>query len=297
MIVITTPTGAIGHQVLTNVLAGDQPVRVIVRDPTRLPASVRDRVEVVKGSHGDPHVVAEAFDGADTLFWLLPTDNHAASVDDAYVGFTRPAAEAIRNQGVRHVVDVTALGRTTAYAGQAGHVTASLAMDDLIASTGVAFRALACPSFMDNMLRQAAVIKRQGAFFDMLAPDHAAPAIATRDIAAVAGRLLLDSTWTGQEEVQLLGPEDLSPSEMAAVMSDVLGTPVRYQQITGQARKDQLTGYGMADAMAQGLVDMLTAKDNGLDAGIARTPQHTADTPTTFRQWCEDALKPAVQAA
>jgi uncharacterized protein YbjT (DUF2867 family) len=44
MIVITAPTGNIGHQVLANVLAGDEPVRVIVRDPAKLPAGVRDRV-------------------------------------------------------------------------------------------------------------------------------------------------------------------------------------------------------------------------------------------------------------
>lgn len=37
-------------------------------------------------------------------------------------------------------------------------------MDDLIAGTGVAFRALALPSFMDNLLRQVRVIKEQGMF-------------------------------------------------------------------------------------------------------------------------------------
>lgn len=42
---------------------------------------------------------------------------------------------------------------------------------------------------------------------------------------------------------------------------------------------------------------MMAAKENGLDDAIARTPQHALDTPTTFRQWCEDVLKPAVQAA
>jgi hypothetical protein len=42
---------------------------------------------------------------------------------------------------------------------------------------------------------------------------------------------------------------------------------------------------------------MLIAKDNGLDNGIARTPRNAIDTPTTFRQWCEYALRPAVQAA
>ena len=36
MIIVTTPTGAIGHQVLENVLRGEEPIRVIARDPARL---------------------------------------------------------------------------------------------------------------------------------------------------------------------------------------------------------------------------------------------------------------------
>jgi uncharacterized protein YbjT (DUF2867 family) len=297
MIVITAPTGNIGHQVLDKVLAGDQPVRVIVRDPAKLSTDVRDRVEVVQGSHGDPQVVIRAFDGADAVFWLLPTDRRAASADEAYAGFTRPAAEAMRGQGVKRVVDVSALGRNTPYAGRAGHVTASLAMDDLIAGTGVAFRALAAPTFMDNVLRQVRVIKEQGTFFDAISPDLRLPTVATRDIAAVAARLLLDTTWTGREEVPVLGPEDLSGNDMAAVISEVLGTPVKYQQIPGHALKDRLTGSGASEGMAQAMLDMAIAKESGLDKGIARTPQHAIDTPTTFRQWCEDTLKPAVQAA
>ncbi|MFC6880428.1 MULTISPECIES: NAD(P)H-binding protein [Actinomadura] len=297
MIVITAPTGNIGRRVLDHVLAGDRPVRVVVRDPARLPAGVRERAEVVQGSHGDPEVAARAFDGADALFWLLPTDHHAASVDEAYVGFSRPAVEAIRDRGVKRVVDVSALGRGTAHADRAGYVTGSLAMDDLIAGTGAAFRALAAGSFMDNLLRQARLIKEQGAFTGTLAPGLALPAVAARDIAAVAARLLLDTSWSGQEEVPLLGPEDLSGADMAAVVSDVLGTPVEYRRIPGEALVDQLTGSGASGAMAQGMLDMMIAKDGGLDHGIARTPRHAIDTPTTFRQWCEDTLKPAVAAA
>jgi uncharacterized protein YbjT (DUF2867 family) len=72
MIVITTPTGLIGHQVLGNVLGSGEPVRVIARDPSRLPAQARERVEVVAGSHGDIGVVDRAFAGADAVFWLVP---------------------------------------------------------------------------------------------------------------------------------------------------------------------------------------------------------------------------------
>jgi hypothetical protein len=95
----------------------------------------------------------------------------------------------------------------------------------------------------------------------------------------------------------VLGPEDLANNDLAAVMSEVLGTPVRYQQIPAQALKDRAISLGRSEVMAQSLVDMVIAKDNGLDNGVIRTPQNAIDTPTTFRQWCEDTLKPAVQAA
>jgi hypothetical protein len=79
--------------------------------------------------------------------------------------------------------------------------------------------------------------------------------------------------------------------------TEVLGTPVRYQQTPRQAFKDQLTGSGLSEAMAEAMLEMMIAKDDGLDDGVVRTPQHAIDTPTTFRQWCEDTLRPAIQAA
>ena len=113
MIVVTAPTGLIGHQVLHNLLASSEPIRVIARDPSRLPAHTRERVEVVQGSHGDLDVVTRAFAGADSVFWLVPPDPQAESVESAYVDFTRPACDAFKSQGVKRVVGVSALGRGT----------------------------------------------------------------------------------------------------------------------------------------------------------------------------------------
>jgi uncharacterized protein YbjT (DUF2867 family) len=294
MIVITTPTGQIGHQVLNNLLGSDEPIRVIVRDPSRLSPHVRERVEVVQGSHGDLDVVTRAFAGADSVFWLVPPDPHAESVEAAYVGFSRPACDAFKTQRVKRVVGVSAFGRGAAVSGKAGYVTASLAMDDLIASTGVSYRALTMPPFMDNLLRQVESIKNQGMFFDMVSGDLKQPTCATRDIATVAARLLLDHTWSGVESRPVLGPEDLSYNDMAQIMSEVLGRPVRFQQIAGSALKATLTGFGMSDAMAQGMVDMMAAYDQGLATAEPRTPEST--TPTSFRQWCEEVLGPAILA-
>ena len=116
-------------------------------------------------------------------------------------------------------------------------------------------------------------------------------ACATQDIAAVAARLLLDSSWSGQEDVAVLGPEDLSCNDMAQIMSEMLGKPIRFQQISFEAYKARFIEVGMSEAMAQGMTDMAIAKNIGLDNAEPRTPENT--TPTSFRQWCAEVLKPA----
>jgi len=291
-ILLTAPTSAIGQQVLGHLLDRQASVRVIARDPARIAPDVRQRVDVVEGSHGDADVVDKALDGIDTVFWLCPPDPAAPSVRAAYVDFSRPACQAIAKRGIRRVVGVSALGRGTPMAAHAGHVTASLEMDDLIAATGADFRALTMPSFMENIARQAAAIRDSGAFFLPMDGDRTLPAIASGDIATVAAGLLLDHTWDGQAEVPLLGPQDLSFNDMAGIMSEVLGKPVQYRRITFDAYRAGFIQRGMSSAMAQGMTDMARAKNEGLDNAVTRTSANS--TPTSFQRWCEAVLRPLV---
>ena len=292
MIVVTAPTGHIGSQILANLLPEDEAVRVVVRDPEKLPAPVRDRAEIVVGSHRDRDVVARAFAGADTVFWLMPADPTAPTPYDSYVGASLPAANAVVRHGVERVVSISALGREVQR--YAGYVSASLAMDDLFRSTGAHFRALTMPSFMDNLLWQVDSIKKDGVISGTQPGDLKAPAAATRDIAAVATRLLLDHTWTGQDSLGVLGPEDLSANDMAAILTEVLGTPVRYARGSREEDKQNFLRYGYSDGMARGMIDMDIAKEHGLDNALARTAENT--TPTSFRQWAAEVLKPVVDA-
>ena len=290
MIVVTTPTGNIGHHVVQHLLDAGEALRLVARDPGKLPKAVRYRVEVVEGSHGDAAVVTRAFDGAEAVFWVAPP-NPSDTLDDTYVNFARPAAEAIRRHGVAHVVAVTALGRGTEWQDRAGLVTASIGMVDLLNKTGAAVRGLAMPGFVENALQQVAAI-RQGQMFGPLDPDKKVPHTATRDMGASAARLLRDRAWTGQEDVPLLGPEDLSFNDIAAIVSVVLGRDVHYRQVPFAGFKAQLMERGMSDAFAQGYVDMMRAKNEGMDN---RAPRTSADTgPTTFRQWADVELKRAV---
>ncbi|MFJ5809795.1 NAD(P)H-binding protein [Streptomyces sp. NPDC093093] len=295
MIVITAPTGNIGRSLLSLLLesapAAGEDLRVIVRDPARLPDAVRGRVEVITGSHGDAEVVDRAFEDADAVFWLVPPDS-SLTPQDAYSRFSGPAVKALAAHGVGHVVGVSALGRGTPLADRAGLVTASLVMDDLIADSGVAYRSLANPSFFENLLEESDSIRDKGVFVDIVDGDRKAPLVACADIAAVAAGLLLDRSWTGTDSVPVLGPQDLSPNELARIMTEQLGRPVRYERQPLDELYTTLVGYGLNEAFVQGIVDMKRAKDQGLDAGVARTPD--TSSPTHFEEWCTGVLKPAV---
>jgi uncharacterized protein YbjT (DUF2867 family) len=290
MIVVTTPTGQIGRHVIQDLVDAGETVRVIVRDPAKLESAVRDRVDVVEGSHRDPATIDRALDGADALFWLVPP-TPVATMEGTYSGFTRPAAEAITRRGTAHVVVVTALGRGTEWEDRAGLVTASIRMVDLLNGTGAAVRGLAMPGFMENALQQLDRL-RQGRMLGPIDPDRKLPHTATRDMGIAAARLLTDRSWAGQEDVAVLGPEDLSFNDIAAILSEVLGREVRYQQVPFDAFKAQFLERGMPEDFAQGYVDMMRAKNEGMDNAVPRTPANTG--PTSFRQWAEKVLKPAV---
>ncbi|MEV7043675.1 NAD(P)H-binding protein [Amycolatopsis sp. NPDC051061] len=289
MIVITAPTGQIGRKLVAALLQGAEPVRLIVRDPGKLPAEVRERAEIIVGSHRDREVLDRALDGADALFWLMPAAATASSPYEAYVTASIPGADAVVRHAVPRVVIISSLGRGSQI--YAGHVSASHAMEDLFRSTGAHVRALALPTFMDNVLRQVDTI-RNGAVSGTLPADFTMPWIATKDIAALAAEYLLDHTWTGPDSVEVLGGEDLSYHDVAETLTNVLGTPIRYQLGDRAAVKQFLVGRGVSEAIAQSMMDMDLAGERGITNATPRTTGNT--TPTTFREFAEDTVKPAV---
>lgn len=289
MILITTPTGRIGRQVLSRLLEREEPVRVIVRDPARLDAGIRRRVQVVVGSHDDPAVLDESMRGVDGLFWLVPPDVRAASAPAHYLGFARPAAEAIRRHGVRHVVAVSSAGH--GWPERAGLLSAAFAMDAELSRTGVAYRALSPPFFMENLLGQVGAIREDGIFALPNTADRPLATVATRDIADIAAALLADRSWSGQENLPVFGPDRLTPNDMAGVVSGVLDRTVRFRQLTLADVASALAGRGASAGVVRDVTEMIAAGN----AGLYDADQEAARLGSTdFRTWCRDVLRPAV---
>lgn len=291
MIVITAPTAQIGRQLINNLLDSGEQLRVVARRPDRLPEPVRRRTEVIEGSHGDREVADRAFAGADAVFWLYPSDPTAADARQHLIDFTRAGCEAITRHQVPRVVTVSALGRGVIE--NAGLVSMAWQMDDLIAATGTHLRALTLPTFTDNLLRQVASIRDHGVFFQPVSADRRMPMVATRDIAAAAADLLLHRTWTGNGTRAVLGPQVLSFDQVAEILSEELGRPVRCEFVSTDTQRAQLAAAGYSASMIDMMTEMMVAKEKGLDDAEPRTLESIS--PTTVRTWCQEVLKPAVE--
>ncbi|MDE3156217.1 MAG: NAD(P)H-binding protein [Acidobacteriota bacterium] len=289
--VVTTPTGQIGRRVLAGLLERGEAVRVIARDPLRLDAGVRDRVQIVQGSHNNPAVLDEALRGADGLFWLVPPDATATTTEAHYLRFARPAAAAIRRQRVARVVGVSSAGH--GWPARAGILSAAFAMDAEIERSGAAYRALSMPFFMENLLRQREAIRDQGIFMLANTGERPLATVAIRDIAATAVALLADPSWGGQQHLPVFGPDRLSPFQMAEVISEEVGRPVAFRQVSVEDVASALAQRGASEGTVRDLAEATVAANAGIyDADrAAATP-----APTDFRTWCRAVLRPALLA-
>lgn len=290
LIVVTTPTGNIGHQVVRELLNMGKSVRIVSRQPHTLLDEIRDRVEVIQGSMDDSKVLIQALDGADVMFWCVPQSHTQENVLDYYMQFTQAVAIAIRQTQIPRVVSVSSGGKGLAK--NAGAISALHAMEDVLDGTGAAMRHLHCGNFMENFLWQVGAIAHQGKFFYPLSGDYLIPLVATRDIATVATQWLTQRDWLGQQGIAVHGAEDLSLNQAAEVFSGVLNQTIQFQQIPPRAYYESILKQGASPAFAQSLVDLFAEVANGIYQAEPRTPKTT--TPTTLQQWATKVMIPAV---
>ena len=92
----------------------------------------------------------------------------------------------------------------------------------------------------------------------------------------------------------MLGPEDLSPNEIASIVGETIGREVRFEQIAPDAFGARLRERGMLQPFVKGYVDMMVAKNEGMDNVAERS--RALPERTTFRDWCEQELTPAITA-
>ena len=219
-ILVTGATGRVGRHVVQQLVNRGAAVRVLVRDPSKadFPASV----EVVSGDLLDIDSLRAAFAGVSTLFLL-----NAVAGDE----FTQAliALNVARESGVERVVYLSVIHADRFV--NVPHFAVKFGAERMIQQMGFSATILRPAYFIDNELTIKDVVLDHGVY-PMPIGDKGLAMVDARDIAEVAAiELIRRDQAPGKlpvEIINLVGPETLTGSDVAAIWSDVLGRPVVY---------------------------------------------------------------------
>jgi uncharacterized protein YbjT (DUF2867 family) len=99
--------------------------------------------------------------------------------------------------------------------------------------------------FMENCRWDVAPARESGVIPSFLQPlDKQVPMVATADIGRVAAGLLREG-WSGGRVVELEGPQRVTPNEIAAVFTRLVGRPVRMEAVPRESWEDLFRSQGM----------------------------------------------------
>ncbi len=219
-ILVTGATGRVGRHVVDHLVQRGANVRALVRDPSKadFPASV----EVVQGELLDLDALRRAFAGVRTLFLL----NAVAGDEFTQALITLNIA---REQGVDRVVYLSVIHSDRFV--NVPHFAVKLGAERMIEQMGFSATILRPAYFIDNELMIKDVILNYGVY-PMPIGGRGIAMVDARDIAEVAAiELIRRDGAPGKlpiDIINLVGPDTLTGSDVAAIWSDILGRPVAY---------------------------------------------------------------------
>lgn len=291
-ITVNTPSGNIGRTLTQSLLDAGANVTLISRSPDKVSDLTGRGARLVQGSIDEQAVLDEALAGADALFWLTPPaarpDYHQWAVSTA-----QKAAATAKRLGVSRVVLLSSVGAQSGPG--TGPVGVMLEIEKLFAEQVPNTVSLRAGFFMENLFRSLDTL-RDGALYQPAPAQKPFPLVATRDIAAVAAEELLDASWTGYRIRGVHGPEDLNYAQVAAILSDALGRPIQYVQVSVDQVRQGMRGAGLPDFLTDIFSEMYQAVVDGrMDAAEPRTAATT--TPTSLAAFAREALAPALAQA
>ncbi|MEV0021043.1 SDR family oxidoreductase [Streptomyces atroolivaceus] len=242
LVAVTGASGAVGGRVAARLARTGVPVRLLGRDPSRLP-QLPGAVSAPPAAYGDGEGMRRALDGAHTLFLVSAHESpdrvleHTTAVDAALAA------------GVARIVYMSFLGAapdaTFTFARDHWHTEAHIRM------TGVRH------TFLRDGWYLAAIPAMTGTDGILRGPggEGRVSAVAHEDIADSASAVLLDE-GTGHDGAtyDLTGPEAFTLAEAAAELSRCTGREVRYVPETREEAYASRAHHGAGDWEVAGWV-------------------------------------------
>ncbi len=265
-------SGNTGSIVADTLLAQGQPVRAVVRDAAKGEAWRQRGADVAVAPLEDTAALTRALSGTRGAYLLTPprmtsespvADNRAAIESlVAAVAAARPA----------HVVLLSSIGAQ--HADGNGPIQWLHTAEQALAATGVPLTAVRAAYFLENW-RGALGLLDQGVLPTFLPAGAQIPQVATRDIGRVAAGALVEAT---PGVIELAGPRDYSPADIAASLARLTGKPVRAEEAPLDAVIPTFTNFGISRPFAALFREMYAGIASGRvawEGGAARAVRGT----------------------
>jgi uncharacterized protein YbjT (DUF2867 family) len=260
MYVVLGATGNTGSAVADTLLGRKQPVRIVVRSIDKGAAWKAKGAEVAVASLDDMAALAKAFDGATGVYLLVPPNYGAITwLADQRARMDR-AAEAVKRSAIEHVVFLSSIG---------GHLTEGTGPikavhygEQVLAGAAKNLTILRPPSFMENWVPVLGAAKAQGVLPTFIAPQAKIPMISTKDIGRIGAEQLAaggKGTWI----VELAGPEEYSPEDVAVALGQIFGRSVSAQHAPLSAVVPTYKSFGFSDEAAGLFEEMYASFSKG----------------------------------
>jgi uncharacterized protein YbjT (DUF2867 family) len=260
MFVVVGATGNTGSMVADTLLNRKQPVRIVVRSSDKGVAWKAKGAEIVVASLDDVSSLTKAFEGANGVYLLVPP-NYAATawLADQRARMDR-AAEAVQKSAIGHVVFLSSVGAHIPEG--TGPIRAARYGEQALGAAAKNLTILRPCYFMDNWAPVLGAAKAQGVLPTFIAPQAMVPMISTKDIGRVGAEQLM-AGGKGTQIVELAGPEEYSPNQVAVALGQILGEPVTAQHAPLSAVMPTFKSFGFSDEAAKLFEEMYTSYSTG----------------------------------
>lgn len=260
MFVVLGATGHTGSAVVETLLNRKQSVRIIVRSADKGAGWKAKGADVAVASLDDVPALTKAFEGATGLYLMVPPNYGATAwLSDQQARMDR-AAEAVKKSAVSHVVYLSSIGGQLPSG--TGPIRAVHYGEGKLEGAVKHLTILRPPYFMENWAPLIGAAKAQGDLPTFIAPPVKIPMISTNDIGRIAAEQLMVG-GRGKQIVELAGPEEYSPNEVAAALGQLLGKPVTAQHAPLSAVVPTFKSFGLSDEAAKLFEEMYTAFSKG----------------------------------
>jgi uncharacterized protein YbjT (DUF2867 family) len=281
MFVITGATGNTGSVVAETLLAAGKQVRVVVRDAAKAERLKARGAEVFVADLSDAGALAQAVRGAEGVFLLSPPDMTPQDFITERKLLTQRQVDVLAAEKVRHVVLLSSVGAQ--HTAGTGPVVSLHNAEQQLRASGLAATFVRAAYFVENWGAVVPAVKGDGVLPSFVAAKVRIPMVSTVDIGKTAAQALLDGP-RGVRVLELAGPSDVSPEEVAATFARILGKPVSVVEAPLDAVVPTFQSFGASTNMATLYREMYEGVANGTVAPEAgEHVRGTTSLETTLR--------------